>query len=136
MERPDYDVDEAEYAEYVDGENAEAAKPTMVEVVGPLTVREFPARSWTPSQWGVDGTGPQQIAGHLPQRTVLVVKNTSPDKTAYLAPEKETCTTGSGFPLAAGASMTFHHTASVYAVCAAGESAILATYAEFRDGGQ
>lgn len=139
MERPDFEVSAEEYAELLDGENAAASAKiqTQTEIVGDVTVREFRARSWFGGQARVDVT-PQQIAGHLPQRTRLTVYNVGTEA-AYLAASRESCTYSSAALLPVGGlPMVFEHTASVYAIggdTAAG-STVLSILAEFRDGGE
>lgn len=137
MERPDFEVSEADYTRYVEGENAEAAKPIQAEIVGEVQVRDFPARSWAAWQNVIDNTGPQQIAGGSPQRTTLRITNTNLDRTVWIAPTKEGCTIGSAFPILGLESETFEHTGPVYAISdePPATAVTLGLAAEYRDGG-
>lgn len=129
----DFEAREADYHEYVHGDNAEAAKPVQTEIVGDVTVREFPARSWSGSQIPLDTTV-QQVASTMPQRTRLIIQNTGANP-AFLSSERGSCTVSSALPLGAGMSIEFRHTGSVYATSDAALPTSLSLMGEYRDGG-
>lgn len=134
----DFDVTRDDYLEYVDGDNADVADPVIkVKVVDEVTVREFPARSWSPAQVTVDGTAVWGLAGRVPQRTTLTLVNLDAANSVYLAPTRETCVAGSfsTHELKAGAQLVMQHTGEVWATCAAGQTAKVSAVGEFRDGG-
>lgn len=135
-ETTDYDVSEQDFLNLQADEHQALTKPTLVQVVGPVqSVRPLPPRSWAATPWAIDANGPQMIAGHLAQRSRLVITNNGTNN-VYLAATKESCTPGSGMQIASGARpVEMFHTSEVWAVCAAAETAVLAVFAEFRDGG-
>lgn len=135
-ERSDFDVSKADYQELQADEHAALSRPTPVQVVGPVeAVRALPPRSWSGQPWFIDSTGPQMIAGHLVQRSRLVIRNNGVND-VYLASTRESCVTGSAMRIQSGAQpVEMFHTAEVWAVCKTTESAELSVFAEFRDGG-
>ena len=110
-ERPDFDVSEQDYAELQADEHQALDKPVQVQLVGPVaTVRELPARDWFGGQAAIDQTV-QQVAGHLPQRSKLTIRNNGTE-IVYLGAAREQVTPSSSFPLPAGASITFERRAA------------------------
>jgi hypothetical protein len=131
-ERTEYDVSAEDHRQYVDGENEAVASPVAVEIAGPVTVREFPAKSWAPTRYAVDVTV-QQIASAVPQRTRLAVNNHG-DNPVYLAQTRESCTIGSGFVLPpSGLPFEMFHSGPVFAVAESALETEISVYAEFRD---
>jgi hypothetical protein len=136
VERPDYDVSKADFENLQADEHLAVSKPTPVQVVGPVqAVRELPPRSWSGQVWSIDSTQAQMIAGHLPQRSRLSISNNGTND-VYLAATKESCVVGLAMRIQPGAlPVEMFHTAEVWAICKATETAELAVFAEFRDGG-
>jgi hypothetical protein len=132
----DFEVSAEDYAEYVAGENAEAAKPIQAEIVGPVTVREFPARSWSAQQLAVIGAAaPQQLASRIPQRTRLLIENTGANS-VWVSSTREACSITNGFEIRSGfPPFEMNHSGEVYVVAAPALDGALSIYAEFRDGG-
>lgn len=131
----DHDNSREDYREYVHGDNYEAAKPVQTEIVGDVTVRQFPARSWSATRFTIDNTNPQQIAGALPQRKKLHIINTGANP-VFVAPSREQCTVSNGLLLANnGVPLVMTHTAEVWAFCDVALPTDLSVYAEFGDGG-
>jgi hypothetical protein len=139
-ETTDYDVSEQDFLNLQADEHQALTKPTPVQIVGPLqTVREQPPRSWSGSPWAIDATQPQIIAGHLPQRSRLVIANNGAND-VYLAATRESCVVGAAMrvqpsTVPGARPVEMFHTAEVWAICKATETAELAVFAEFRDGG-
>lgn len=104
--------------------------PMVVTHDGPLPTTPHPARSFTTGQFPVT-TAPARIAPHNVARRSLTLTNTGA-ATAYLAPSEGECTSGFGFPLAAGASLTLDTSHDVWAVC--GTSTTVAVLAQLEDG--
>ncbi len=139
MERgTDFDATAADYLEYVDGDNGEGNVPIKTEtrIVGEVTVREFPSRSWSPQYIRVLEGQPQQIAGSLPQRTRLVIRPFGTD-IVYLSATKESCVPDSGNAMWADSDhpVEMFHTAAVWAVADTGAPVDISIFSEFRDGG-
>lgn len=135
-EQTGFDVSPEDYERYVEGENAERAKPIQAEIVGDVTVRDFPARSWSAMQLAVLGAAaPLQLASRIPQRTRLVVENTGPNS-VWVSPTREACTIRSGFELRAGyPPFEMNHSGEVFVVADTALDGAVSVYAEFRDGG-
>lgn len=133
-ERTDYEVSAEDYHAFVSGENAELAKPAPVAIVGEVTVKQYPAHSWSSNRWTLD-TNVQQIANGLPQRKRLTITNhgTNP---VYLSPTREQASITSGLLLPAGAApFVMEHVDAVWAVAEAAKPTDISVYAEMRDGG-
>lgn len=116
----------AEYLADVTGDEP-ASHPVAVEVVSPVRVQEYPARSWT-TQQVVISSAPQRIASQHPARASLRISALSSG--VVIAAAEHTCTASSGYPLDDGEILTLDTIGEVWA-SGAGTLALLAQY---RDG--
>lgn len=136
-ERTDFEVSAQDHREYIEGQNEATAK-TVVQtmIVGEVTVKQYPARSWSVTKFlGLDNSQVVSIASAIPQRKRLVITNHGANP-VYLAPAKENCSVSYGYLLAGGAApLTMEHSDAVWAICEAAKPTDLSIYAEFRDGG-
>ncbi|MBT2400644.1 hypothetical protein [Streptomyces sp. ISL-100] len=119
------------YADYMETAHGE---PVAVEIKAstPIPIKERPTRVWSSGQVELGPERPQQIGSAHPSRVRLRVKNLNA-AVVYLAPNPETCTPTSSYPLDTKETVEFTTRHPVYAL-GADFGAKVSVIAEHLDG--
>lgn len=104
--------------------------PIPVEVTGAVTVRDFPARTFTTDQVAV-GTIPTKIVGESRTRGAIILVNRG---TAPCWIGTDQVTVGTGFNMPVGFQITLTGTGALYAIAAAVDTSTINVLAQHRDG--
>lgn len=118
-----------EYAAAEYGTDPTTIPPVAVEVVAPVRVEDYPARTIVADQIAVGAVVAVRVAGELRTRASLTLR--ARGGSAFLGASPGV-TPGTGYQLAAGESITIAATDAVYAI--SDTSAVVHVLAELREG--